>query len=302
MDPLLREKEGKKAAAVGIGGNIILTLFNLVVGYISGSYALIAEGAHTLSDIATSIIAYIGFKIGQKPADKEHPLGHGRAEALAGLLIVMFLAIIAYEVMMGAVSKLFIIYNGGEIESPSILAGAMALGGVFINLALTRYILQIGRKIKSNAIIADALHQRTDIFSCIAILICVIGANLGYVFLDPLVGFVIGLFIIKTAYNIGKDNINNIMGKLPSEEIIKEIEECIMSIPEVKGTHELKINYFGPYLILSLHIELEGSLSLKESHEIAHNVEKKIIEEVELVKYATIHVCPCGIDYEHINH
>ncbi|MGL6297659.1 MAG: cation diffusion facilitator family transporter [Methanobacteriaceae archaeon] len=302
MEHTLREKEGKKAATIGIGGNIILTVFNLVVGIISGSYALIAEGAHTLSDIATSIIAYIGFKIGQKPADKEHPLGHGRAEALAGLLIVMFLAIISYEVMIGAVGKLMVLYNGGTIESPSILAGAMALAGVFINLALTTYILRIGRNIKSNAIIADALHQRTDIFSCIAILVCVIGANFGYVFLDPLVGFIIGLFIIKTAYDIGKDNINNIMGKLPSEEIIKEIEECAIAIPEVKGAHELKINYFGPYLIMSLHIELDGDLSLEKSHKIAHKVEKKIISEIDLVKYATIHVCPCGINYEHTMH
>lgn len=136
--------------------------------------------------------------------------------------------------MICAVGKLMVLYNGRTIESPSLLAGAMALAGVFINLALTTYVLRIGRNIKSNAIIADVLHQRTDIFLCIAILACVIGANFGYVFLATFVGFIIGLSIIKTAYDIGKDNINNIMGKLPSEEIINEIEECAISIPEVR--------------------------------------------------------------------
>lgn len=89
-----RDKEGKKAATVGIVGNIFLTTFNIIIGIISGSFALVAEGAHTLSDIATSFIAYIGFKIGQKPPDSEHPLGHGRAEAIAGLVIVIFLTFI----------------------------------------------------------------------------------------------------------------------------------------------------------------------------------------------------------------
>ena len=90
-----REKGGKKAAIVAIVANTILTILNVAVGIMSGSYALISEGGHTLSDITTSIIAYVGFKIGQKPADKEHPLGHGRAEAISGLVIVLFLTMVA---------------------------------------------------------------------------------------------------------------------------------------------------------------------------------------------------------------
>ena len=102
-----RTKGGTKAAIVGIGSNTFLTIFNIAIGIMSGSYALISEGAHTLSDVATSIIAYLGFRIGQKPADEEHPLGHGRAEAIAGLIIVLFLTMVAYEIMTGAITKIF---------------------------------------------------------------------------------------------------------------------------------------------------------------------------------------------------
>ena len=94
-----RQKGGKKAAIVAISANCILTILNVTVGIIAGSYALVSEGAHTLSDVATSVIAYIGFYIGQKPADDEHPIGHGRAEAISGLIIVIFLVIIAWEII-----------------------------------------------------------------------------------------------------------------------------------------------------------------------------------------------------------
>ena len=101
-----RSKAGKKAAIVAIIANCFLTTFNIIIGFMSGSYALISEGAHTLSDIITTIVAYAGFKIGQKPADEEHPIGHGRAEAISGLIIVIFLVIVAWEIMQGAIEKI----------------------------------------------------------------------------------------------------------------------------------------------------------------------------------------------------
>ena len=137
-----RDKQGKKAARVAIIGNSLLTLFNIFVGIISGSYALISEGAHTLSDVMTSIIAYIGFKIGQKPADAEHPKGHGRAEAISGLIILIFLVIVAYEIITGAINKLA---NPNSITVPDTLAALMAVFGIFINLIISNYIINIGK-------------------------------------------------------------------------------------------------------------------------------------------------------------
>ncbi len=288
-DDNLRGKIGRKASTVAIVGNIFLTIFNFIVGTLSGSSALISESAHTLSDVLTSVIAFVGFKIGMKPADDDHQYGHGRAEPLVGLLIVIFLVVIAYEILSGVYIKLT---SGNPLVAPDITAAIMAVVGIAVNIILTKYLLNAGRKIDSPAIIADGQHQKVDIFSCAAILLGVLGSQLGYPILDPLVAIFIAAIVIKTAIGLGIDNVNTLMGKLPSKNIIKDIEIVTMMVSGVKGIHGIKINPMGPYCSAVLHIELSGDLKLKEAHEIAHNVENKILMNVSSIKIATIHVCP----------
>ncbi len=292
----MRLKGGKRAAIVGISANIFLTLFNIIIGIISGSYALISEGAHTLSDILTTIIAYIGFRIGQKPADKDHPTGHGRAEAIAGLTITMFLVLIAYEIIKGAVDKLI---NPSLITVPDYLAAVMAGIGIITNIMISSYIIHLGKKINSPAIIADGQHQRVDVFSSIAIVLGVIISKTGYPIFDPIIGLFIGLMILKTAFSVCKTNINNIMGKIPSEDLLDDISYYAKSIPEVYGAHNIRVDNFGAYATVSLHIELDGELKLVEAHKIVHTVQNNIIENVDIVKEVTVHACPCGIEYDH---
>jgi len=281
-----RAKLGKKAAYVGIIGNILLTLLNFTVGVMAGSVALVAEAAHTLSDILTSIITFIGFRIALKPADIEHPYGHGRAEALAGLIVVLFLGIVAYEILSEAYRKLFI------LSVPDYLAAVMALVGIIANSLMTTYMMNIGEKINSPAIIADAQHQKVDILSCAAILVGVIGANLGLKFLDPAVAILIAFIVLKTAFDVGRENINNIMGKVPTRKIMAEIRRSAMSIEGVMGIHNVRINYFGPYAAVDLHIEVDGDLNLREAHCISHKVEKRIIEDIDLIAIVNVHACP----------
>ena len=291
-----RTKAGTKASAIAIVANCLMTVLNVAVGLMSGSYALVSEGAHTLSDVATSVIAYIGFKIGQKPADKEHPIGHGRAEAISGLVIVVFLAIVAYEIITGAFDK---ILHPELITVPDVYAAIMAFFGIIINYSISEYIIQIGREIKSPAIIADGKHQKTDIFSSIAILIGVVVSNMGYPILDPIVGLVIGLLILKTAYEIAKENINNIMGKVPSQELINRIKNVADSTPDAYNAHNIKVDYLGSYATVYLHVKIDGNLSLNETHKIVHNVEDNILKEVPEVKSVMVHACPIGLNYNH---
>ena len=293
----LRNKGGRKAAIIAIVANCFLTILNISVGIISGSYALVSEGAHTLSDVTTSIIAYIGFKIGQKPADDEHTLGHGRAEAISGLVIVLFLAMVAYEIMSGAIVKLL---NPTIITTPDVYAALMAIFGIFINLLISNYIIKIGKEIKSPAIVADGKHQKTDIFSSIAVLIGVIASNMGYPQLDPIVGLIIGFLILKTAYEIGKENLDNIMGKVPSEKFINQIKKVAdNSSPKAQNAHNIKVDYLGSYATVTLHIEIDGKMTLEESHKIVHIVQNNIIKEIPEVKYVMVHACPIGLNYNH---
>lgn len=292
MEGIEREKIGKKASYVAIFGNIFLTVFNIAVGLLSGSTALVAEGFHTLSDVITSIIAFVGFKIGMRPADEDHPYGHGKAEALVGLIIVVFLVIVAYEIISGVYTKIAL---GEVITPPDKIAAIMALIGIFINYTMTTYLIRTGKKINSPALIADGNHQKVDIFSCIAILIGVIGSQLGYPILDPLVGVIIALIIIYTAFHMGKDNVNIIMGKVSSSKIINDVKISALDLKCVKGVHDIKINNMGPYVSVELHIELNKDLKLEKAHEIAHDVEQKIINEVASVKMVNVHSCPTEV-------
>ena len=284
-----RERTGRNASTVAIIGNIFLTVFNFTIGTLSGSSALVAESAHTLSDVLTSILAFVGFKIGMKPADDDHQYGHGRAEPLVGLVIVIFLLIVAYEILSSVYFKLI---SGTVLVPPERIAAVMAIIGIFVNLYMTMYLLRVGKKINSPAIIADGQHQKVDIFSCFAILVGVIGSQFGYPFLDPLVAVFIGFIIIKTAFGIARDNVNVLMGKLPSETILDEVKSAANKVKDVKGVHSVKINPMGPYSSAELHIEVDGELKLKDAHEIAHKVEKRIINDVSAIKMAIIHVCP----------
>lgn len=292
----IRNKAGNKAAAVAIIANCILTVLNIAVGLMSGSYALVSEGAHTLSDIATSVIAFIGFKIGQKPADDDHPIGHGRAEAISGLVIVLFLAMVAYEIITGAVDK---IIHPELITVPDTFAALMAVFGIFVNLIISEYIIRIGKQIKSPAIVADGKHQRTDIFSSVAILVGVVMSNIGFPILDPIIGLFIGVLIIITAFRIGRENLDNIMGKLPSNELENKVRRIANKTPDAQGAHNIKVDYFGSYATVYLHIELDGDMTLNESHKIVHEVEKNILKKIPEVKYVMVHACPLGIEYDH---
>ena len=291
-----REKAGKKASTIAILSNCFLTIFNIIVGLMSGSYALVAEGIHTLSDVATSVIAYIGFTIGQRPADNDHHYGHGRAEAISGLVIVLFLTIVGYEIIDTAIDKLL---NPSLITTPSIYAALMAVFGIFINLAISNYIINIGKEINSPAIVADGQHQRTDIYSSIAILIGIVVSNMGFPMLDPIIGLIIGLLILKTAFTIGKENIDNIMGRFQDGDLVRKIERIVNKTPDAYEAHNIKIDNYGSYVVVSLHIKVDGNMSIYETHEIVHNIEEKIQNKIPLAKSVSIHTCPLGLEYEH---
>jgi cation diffusion facilitator family transporter len=293
LDEELRHKTGRKAVTVAISGNILLTIFNFIIGTSSGSTALVAEAAHTLSDVLTSIITAIGFRIGLKPPDSDHPYGHGRAEPLVGLLIVVFLVFIAYEIIREAYGKLLLM---GALTPPDWTAALMALIGIGVNLSMTTYMMRVGRNINSPAIIADAQHQKVDIFSCAAIVVGVVGSNFGILILDPLVGVLIAILVLKTAFNVGKDNINNLMGKVPSKDLLIDITTAGMAVDGVIGIHDVKVNYMGPNASVDLHVTVDSDLSLRNAHKIAHQVEKMVIQRVDIVSIVYVHVCPEGED------
>src|SRR5690606_22916721 len=156
------------------------------------------------------------------------------------------------------------------------------------------YIMRMGKRINSPAIMADAQHQKVDIFSCVAIMVGVLGSRLGLGFLDPLVAVFIAIMVLKTAFDVGRENINNILGAVPSEELMEDIEKSALSVAGVQGIHEVRINYFCPYASVDVHIEVDGDMKLRDAHEIAHTVERQVIDDIDIIKIVNVHVCPYG--------
>ena len=290
-----REKLGQKASFVAIFGNVFLTVFNFLVGFLSGSTALVAEVTHTLSDVITSILAYAGFRIGMKPADEEHLYGHGRAEPIVGLMIVVFLGIIAFEIISEVYKKIVL---GEALTPPGLIAAVMALIGIFVNYIMTNYLVKTGKKINSPVLIADGRHQSVDIFSCAAVLVGVIGSRFGFTFLDPLVAIFIAIMVLKTAFTLARDNLNTIMGKIPYPKIVEDLKSLALSVEDVKGVHDIKINNMGPYSSAELHIELDKDLTLQKSQKIADQVEKLIINKIKIIKLVTVHTDPAETECE----
>lgn len=296
MDMELREKGGTKATSVAIAANIFLTVFNIIVGFASGSSALISEGAHTFTDIVTTVVAYVGFKLSLRPADPDHPLGYGRVEALSGLFIVLFLVVIAWEIFEKGFKQIY--FHQAQPVTESLVV-AMAFIGILVNLGVSTYLIRIGKQIKSPAIVADGQHQRTDIFSSIAILIGAVITNMGYPIFDPVISIFIGFLILKTAIQLFIANFNYIIGKVPSGVFIDEIRDIAESIPDVHNAHDIRVDYMGNYAVVSLHVELEGDMILNESHKLSHEVQDKILQEKPEVRYVIVHTCPLGSNYNH---
>ncbi|AMD17881.1 cation transporter [Methanobrevibacter sp. YE315] len=284
-----RSKAGKKASTVAIVSNCLLTVLNIVVGLMGGSYALVAEGMHTFTDVITSIIAYIGFKVSQRPADERFPIGYGRADAIAGLVIVIFLTFISFEIMDMAYHKLV---DPSMITVPDNYVVIMAILGIILNFVVSRYIIKIGREINSPAIEADGQHQRVDIYTSIAILIGVVVARMSFPILDPIIGFLIGVLILITVYVIGKKNLLRIMGAVPeNKELVSKIKSIVDDTTGARNAHNIKMDNFASYIIVALDVEVDADLTVKEAYEISCQVEQKILELPE-VRDVSVKTCP----------
>lgn len=288
MNTKERLKIGNKVSNITIIVNIILSFIKILFGIIGHSSATIADGIHSLSDVLSTIAVIIGLKISSKPADKDHPYGHEKLEAITSKLLAGMLSLTA----------LFIGYNGISIiinknfSVPSKMTIYVAILSIITKEWMYRYTLKAANTINSTALKADAWHHRSDAFSSMGTLIGIIGARLKYPILDPIASLIICVFIIKVSINIYKDAINQLVDHSADEKTIDMIENQIKSIKEVKRIDELKTRLHGSKLYVDVEIALDYSLSLKASHSIAQEVHDKIEASNNDIIHCMIHVNP----------
>lgn len=267
--------------------NTILALVKIVSGIIGASGALIADGVHSLSDTLTDVFAILGHKLSMKPADNEHPFGHGKMEYITCIVIGLVI------MTMG----LTIIYNGifNKPIIPNILTAVIGMIVIVAKLILSRYILNRGKKYDSNILIASGKESFTDVISSIVVLISILFSQLGgiLIYADTFAMIIIGILVLKIAYNILSENFSSLLGKQVTDpDYIKTLEEIIYMEPEVKGIDTLIILKYGPIYQLNLEVSMDENIILKDAHDVLDKIEDNLKKHDSKIVHIIIHVSP----------
>lgn len=271
---------------ISIVVNIVLFGLKYWAGIVSGSVAIIADAWHTLSDSITSLIVLIGAKVAAKPADTRHPFGHGRAEIIASVIIGVLLAMVGINFVIDSIDKLEN-HGGSGFGTVAIVVTAVS---IVVKEALAQYAIYAGKKSGYRSLVADGWHHRSDAIACAFILIGIfIGQKVWWV--DGVMGIIVALLIIYTALNVIFEGINPLMGRTADDELVKKLQEIGN---ETAGyplqLHHVHIHEYGHHVELTMHIIIDGSLSLNKAHEMANAVEQAIRNKLGMEP--TIHVEP----------
>ncbi|MFW5794853.1 MAG: cation diffusion facilitator family transporter, partial [Bacillota bacterium] len=247
---------------------------------------------HSVSDMASTIIVMLSIRFSETPADKNHPYGHEKAEALGTNILAVILILTAAFLAKDAFETLL----SGEIAEPGSAALAAAFVSIVVKEILYRYTIKIGEEINSRGLIADAYHHRSDALSSVAALIGIGGAKLGLRILDPIAGLVVAFLILKVGYEILRDTSYELMDGRPEKEKVDIICYLAKNIEGVVAIHDIKLRSYGPKYIVDLKIAVDGKLTVKEGHNIAVEVKNKIMMSEDDVKDVLVHVDPNCID------
>lgn len=276
-----------KATLLLVSGNTLLFILKIIVGLMSNSIAIISDAINSFTDIVASFVIFICVKMGGKRADKEHPFGHYRVEPIAGLVVAIFIAIVGFEVISVSVKR----FITGEQVFFSFVAVAVLVFTMLLKGFMTFYLRKTGKRINSPAIFASSVDCRNDVFLSGTALLGILGYHLGYKFLDPSAGIVIGLWIIFSGYQVGRSNIDFLIGKSPDKKAIEQIKKAALKIKGVKKLHDVRAHYVGNYVHVEMHIEVNKRLSMVKAHSIGKQVQIKV-EDLPWVNKAFVHIDP----------
>lgn len=280
-----------KVSIVSIIVNIGLSIFKLLAGVIGHSGAMISDAVHSASDVFSTVVVIVGFNISSKGSDKEHQYGHERLECIAALLLAAILFITGVGIGIDGIEKIKL-GSYGQLVIPGILALVAAIVSILVKEGMFWYTCHAAKKINSSSLMADAWHHRSDALSSVGSLIGIVGARLGFPILDPIASVVICLFILKAAYEIGRDAVSRLIDQACDEKLVNEMREVIQAQEGVLGIDLLKTRLFGNKIYVDVEIRVDGNLSVSEAHDIAHNVHDSIEEKFQYVKHCMVHVNP----------
>lgn len=277
-----------KVMVISFITNAFLSVIKVIFGFVGHSSALIADGVHSFSDLSTDVIAIIGDILSRKPADKKHPYGHGQIEYLTSIFIGLIIIGLGLGIIYSSVDK--------GILVPSVIVIIVSIFTIISKLVLSNYILKKGYESNNNILIASGHESRADVISSIIVLISILLMNLEdkiFSYSDIVASIIVGLFIIKTGFEVLKENISDIIGEQETDKaFIKRINKIINKFPEIKTIDSLVLLKFGSYYKLIGEVSMDGNMTLVDAHNILEELEYAIKKKESKIKYITIHINP----------
>ena len=275
-----RSKTIVRTSIIGIGTNVLLAGFKMAVGFISNSIAIVLDAVNNLSDAASSLITIIGTKLANKPADREHPYGHGRAEYLSAVVIAAIILYAGITSLVESVKKI-ITPEAVDYSTPTLIVVVVA---IVVKLLLGNYVKSVGEKVNSDSLVASGNDAKTDSLISLATLIAAIIFLFTKINIEAYLGVVIALVIIKAGYETMQDTISEILGERVDSDISKDIKKTICEFDEVHGAYDLILNNYGPDRYMgSVHIEVPDYLTASELDVLEREITEKVYDKYSVI-------------------
>ncbi len=291
-----RQKEIVRITLVGTVINAILIVLKFAAGILGNSAAMVADGVHSLSDFLTDFVVIVMLKISSKPSDEDHDFGHGKYETLATTIIGLLLILVGGGILWSGSIKIYgFLIDDEELVSPGWFAFWAAIASILMKEGIYQYTMVKSKTLNSEALVANAWHHRSDALSSIGTAIgigaaCFLGSK--WAILDPLAAVIVSFFIFKVAIQLIKSSVNQLLESSLPKEVEKEIENIVNSYSGVTEMHNLRTRQVGVNYAITMHVRMDGNISLYESHEKVDQIEKKLKERFGHQTIISIHVEP----------
>lgn len=294
-NPDVRKRYGMVSGMFGIITNIILFIIKFIIGFFSNSITIMADAFNNLSDSCSSIITILGFKLSNKPADKEHPYGHARYEQLTAILITFIILAMGVLLAKSSIEKI-ITPEEISLTIATYLVLIVAVAGKIIQMCVYN---DFAKAIDSKTIKANAIDARNDAISTSAVLIAMIIMGVFNINLDAYMGLIVSVFIIISAWKTINEAISPVLGTTPTDEQVRKITRKIKSYEGVAGIHDLMIHNYGPGIdFVTVHVEIPSNIDILVAHDLMDNIEKDFRDELNI--NLTIHMDPLDLENEHV--
>lgn len=292
IDQSQRSKLSSLSVNLALVANVILAILKTSVGIYAHSSALLADGINSTSDVVFNVAVAFFIRASRKPADDEHPYGHSQFESIGALVIAAFIITAAFTIFWNSVQTLFDYLQGGEVNSINTVALDVALFTMLLKGMLFLYTRSVGKKTNNPTVIALALDHRNDIFSASAVVAGTLAAQLGYYWADPLAGAIVAVFFLMSGIKILRDSTDILMDTVPGQSLDQEIRALLEDVPGLEGIEQIQAHRFGQYIVINITIFVCGDLSVREGHQVAEEVERRLKNEIDYLQAVHVHYHP----------